>query len=74
MLLEGVETQQPPTAGARPRAAVTPTSERGHEQALTAQHEQTSPGAGDLLWQALARENMARAWKRVKALFRDRLS
>ena len=38
-----------------------------HEQASTARHEQTSPGAGDLLGQALARENMVRAWKRVKA-------
>ena len=28
---------------------------------------QTDCGAGDLLEQALARENMARAWKRVKA-------
>jgi group II intron reverse transcriptase/maturase len=38
-----------------------------HEQAPTARHEQTSPGATDLLGQALARENMAAAWKRVKA-------
>lgn len=38
-----------------------------HEQASTARREQTNPGAGDLLGQALARENMAVAWKRVKA-------
>jgi group II intron reverse transcriptase/maturase len=38
-----------------------------HEQASTARREQTSPGGGDLLGQALARENMVRAWKRVKA-------
>jgi RNA-directed DNA polymerase len=38
-----------------------------HEQASTARREQTSPGAGDLLGQALARENMAAAWKRVQA-------
>ena len=67
MLLEGVATQQPPTAGAKPRAAGIPTSESGHEQASTAPHEQTSPGVGDLFWQSLARENMVRAWKRVKA-------
>jgi len=41
--------------------------EPGHEQASTARCEQTSPGAGDLLGQALARENMVRAWKRVLA-------
>lgn len=66
MLLESVETQQPPIAGARPRA-VKPTPASGHEQASTAQHEQTSLGARDLLWQALARENMVKAWKRVMA-------
>lgn len=32
-----------------------------------ARHDQMSRGAGSLLCQALARENMARAWKRVKA-------
>ena len=67
MSLEGVGTQKPQTAGARGGAAVKPTPEIGHEQALTARREQTSPGADDLLWQALARENMAAAWRRVKA-------
>jgi RNA-directed DNA polymerase len=65
--LEDARTQLPQTAGARPRAAVKPKPEPRHEQALTAPHEQSNPGAGDLLRQALARENMARAWKRVKA-------
>ena len=37
------------------------------DEALPARHDQTSRGAGDLLWRALARENMAAAWKRVKA-------
>ena len=41
--------------------------ESRHEKTSTAQCEQTSPGAGDLLGQALTRENMAAAWKRVKA-------
>ena len=67
MSLEGVETQQPPIAGAGAWAAVKPMSEAWHEQALTARCEQTSPGATDLLGQALARENMAAAWRRVKA-------
>ena len=37
------------------------------DEAKLARHAQTDCGAGDLLGQALARENMARAWKRVKA-------
>jgi group II intron reverse transcriptase/maturase len=46
---------------------VKPSPEPTHEQASTARHDQTGLGAGELLGQALARENMARAWKRVKA-------
>lgn len=37
------------------------------DEATLARHAQTDWGASDLLGQALARENMARAWKRVKA-------
>jgi RNA-directed DNA polymerase len=37
------------------------------DEAALARHAQTDCGADDLLGQALARENMARAWKRVKA-------
>jgi hypothetical protein len=37
------------------------------DEATLARDAQTDWGAGDLLGQALARENMARAWKRVKA-------
>ena len=37
------------------------------DEARPARHGQTDSGAGDLLGQALARENMAAAWKRVKA-------
>lgn len=44
-----------------------PSPDLTHEQAPTAQHAQTNPGAADLLGQATARENLARAWKRVKA-------
>lgn len=44
-----------------------PSPELTHEQAPTAQHAQTNLGAADLLGQALTRENLARAWKRVKA-------
>lgn len=66
MLLEDAGTQKLQSAGARPRAEVKPKPEAGHEQASTAQHAQTSPGAGDLLLQALATENLVAAWKRVK--------
>jgi RNA-directed DNA polymerase len=41
--------------------------EAGGDEAELARHAQTSRGAGELLWQALARENMAAAWKRVRA-------
>jgi len=37
------------------------------DEATLARHAQTDWGASDLLAQALARENMAAAWKRVKA-------
>ena len=38
-----------------------------HDEAELAPNAQMGWGAGALLWQVLARENMARAWKRVKA-------
>ena len=38
-----------------------------HDEAKLARGAQTDCGAGDLLGQALARENMAKAWRRVKA-------
>lgn len=37
------------------------------DEATLARHEQTDSGASDLLGQALARENMRAAWKRVRA-------
>ncbi len=39
----------------------------GHDEARSARDAQTDCGATDLLGQALARENMAAAWRRVKA-------
>ena len=38
-----------------------------HDEAGPARDAQTDCGANDLLGQALARENMAAAWRRVKA-------
>lgn len=55
----------------RPERAVAGCSEAASQavsdEATLARHAQTDCGADDLLEQALARENMARAWKRVKA-------
>ena len=51
------------TAARRGEAA----SEAVSDEAELARHDQTDRGAEDLLLQALARENMVRAWKRVKA-------
>ena len=42
-------------------------SETVSDETALARHAQTDCGADDLLGQALARENMVRAWKRVKA-------
>ena len=41
--------------------------EAASDEAALARHAQTDCGASDLLGQALARENMAAAWKHVKA-------
>ena len=57
----------PQSAGARPGVAVKPKPDARHEVTRTAQDEQTNLGADDLLGQALARQNMAAAWRRVKA-------
>jgi RNA-directed DNA polymerase len=51
------------TAAGRGEAA----PEAVSDEATSARHAPTDCGAGDLLGQALARENMAAAWKRVKA-------
>ena len=51
------------TAARRGEAA----SEAMSDEAEPARHDQTDRGAEDLLLQSLARENMVRAWKRVKA-------
>lgn len=42
-------------------------SEAVSDEAAPARHAQTDCGVDDLLGQALTRENMARAWKRVRA-------
>ena len=42
-------------------------AEAARDEARPAFQQQTGLGREDLLWQALSRENMAAAWKRVKA-------
>jgi RNA-directed DNA polymerase len=41
--------------------------ETGRDEPRAANHRQEGLGRGDLLWQALSRENMVLAWKRIKA-------
>jgi RNA-directed DNA polymerase len=55
---------QPGRAGGRHGEAV---PEAASDEAALARRAQTDCGAGDLLGQALVRENVGRAWKRVKA-------
>ena len=49
-----------------PGASGEATSSGGRDEARPAWDVQADLGASDLLGQALARQNMARAWKRVK--------
>ena len=67
MTLDKARHQMPGTPGRTGAGSGEAAPEAGRDEAASARHAQTDWGAGDLLGQALARENMARAWKRVKA-------
>jgi len=67
MSLGGALHQKPGQPGRTGAGRGEAASEAVSDEATPARHAQTDCGAGDLLGQALARENMARAWKRVKA-------
>lgn len=67
MWLGGAMHQKPGQPGRTGAGRGEAVSEAVSDEATLARHAQTDRGAGDLLGQALARENMARAWKRVKA-------
>jgi group II intron reverse transcriptase/maturase len=67
MSLGGALHQKPGQPGRMVVGRGEAASEAVSDEAELARHAQTDCGAGDLLGQALARENMARAWKRVKA-------
>jgi RNA-directed DNA polymerase len=67
MRLGEARHQKPGQLGRAGKAGGESVCEAVSDEAELARHAQTGCGAGDLLEQALARENMARAWKRVKA-------
>ena len=67
MSLGGALHQKPGQPGRAGAGGGEAAPETVRDEAEPARHAQTDCGAGDLLGQALARENMARAWKRVKA-------
>src|SRR5688500_13232927 len=67
MSLEEAWQQKPGQPGRTGAGRGEAASEAVSDEATPARHAQTDYGASDLLGQALARENMARAWKRVKA-------
>ena len=67
MSIEDAMHQEPGSPGpARTQAGETGQGHAGDE-ASSARDAQPNQGDGDLLGQVLSRENMARAWKRVKA-------
>jgi len=67
MSLGGALHQKPGQPGRTGAGRGEAASEAVSDEAALARHAQTDCGAGDLLGQALARENMAAAWKPVKA-------
>jgi RNA-directed DNA polymerase len=67
MSLGGALHQKPEQPGRTGDGRGEAAPEAVSDEATLARHAQTVWGADDLLGQALARENMARAWKRVKA-------
>ncbi|MFT3801816.1 MAG: group II intron reverse transcriptase/maturase [Burkholderiaceae bacterium] len=67
MELDTARHQKPGKLGRTTAAAGEADRETVSDEAGLTHQDQTGWGAGDLLRQALARENMVRAWKRVKA-------
>jgi group II intron reverse transcriptase/maturase len=67
MTLGKARHQMPGAPGRAERGSGEAATETVRDEAELARHVQTDWGASDLLAQALSRENMARAWKRVKA-------
>jgi RNA-directed DNA polymerase len=64
--MDGVRHQMPAAAGRAVERRGEASSERASDETPSPRHATTSAGQ-NLLTQVLARENMQRAWKRVKA-------
>jgi RNA-directed DNA polymerase len=67
MSIEDAMHQEPEESGPERRDVGEAGCGRGGGEASSARNAQPSQGDGDLLGQALSRENLVRAWKRVKA-------
>ena len=67
MTLENARHQKPEQSGRTGRRRGEAVSSMGRDEAESARHDREGSGRDDLLKQALARENLALAWKRVKA-------
>jgi RNA-directed DNA polymerase len=67
MSLENARHQKPEQSGRSGRRRGEAESATERDEAESARHDREGSGRGDLLGQALARENLVRAWKRVKA-------
>ncbi len=67
MSLENARHQKPGQPGRSGRRRGEAESETARDEAGSARHDREGSGRDDLLRQALARENLVRAWKRVKA-------
>jgi RNA-directed DNA polymerase len=67
MSLENARHQKPEQSGRSGRRRGEAESATERDEAESARHDREGSGRGDLLGQALAKENLVRAWKRVKA-------
>lgn len=67
MSLENARHQKPGQSGWSGRRRGEAESAPERDEAESARHDREGSGRGDLLGQVLARENLVRAWKRVKA-------
>ena len=67
MSLEDARHQKPGQPGRTGRRRGEAESAEGRDEAESARHDREGSGRADLLGQALARENLVLAWKRVKA-------
>jgi group II intron reverse transcriptase/maturase len=67
MALENARHRKPEESGRAGRRRGEAESSTGRDEAESARHDREGSGRDDLLTQALAKENLVLAWKRVKA-------